>query len=369
VHAVSFTAVSERDYWVLATGRCRCFTILRTTNGGTTFVRITAPPLPMSGTTPFLRFADRRDGFAFVPGLGGRFYATHDGGRTWRRIQRRTLLAFATGGGSVYVVTARCGLNRCSAYRLERASVAGGAWTSRPLPFAPAASVLELAAHGSDLWLLGTAVGDRQHDTLARSADGGRSFAVGAGPCYGDLGGRLEPTSASVVWAVCPTGLMAGAWRSTDGGATFAPLKTRGLVNSAPRARVRHDGRPGGERRGSAAAAHDERRCDLAAGDAEGRRLRVLDRLHGRAGGRRERQQRRPLADDDRWRDLVARPSRRYGTCNALRSASTTGITRGGLTFPRTTVTRPSFGLMSSSPPAPGAPPLCHTVVPRIPKP
>jgi photosystem II stability/assembly factor-like uncharacterized protein len=233
VHAVSFTAVSERDYWVLATGRCRCFTILRTTNGGTTFVRITAPPLPMSGTTPFLRFADRRDGFAFVPGLGGRFYATHDGGRTWRRIQRRTLLAFATGGGSVYVVTARCGLNRCSAYRLERASVAGGAWTSRPLPFAPAASVLELAAHGSDLWLLGTAVGDRQHDTLARSADGGRSFAVGAGPCYGDLGGRLEPTSASVVWAVCPTGLMAGAWRSTDGGATFAPLKTRGLVNSA----------------------------------------------------------------------------------------------------------------------------------------
>lgn len=233
VHAVSFTAVSEHDYWVLGTARCRCFTILRTTNGGRSFVRIAAPPLPMSGMTPFLRFVDRRDGFAFVPGVGGRFFATHDGGRSWRRVRRGTLLAFASGGGNVYVVTARCTTARCTAYRFERASVSGGTWSSRPLPFAPAASTLRLAAHGSNVWLLGTAAGDREHDTLARSGDGGRSFVRGAGPCYGDLGGDLEPTSASVVWAICPTGLLAGAWRSTDGGATFAPLKTRGLVNSA----------------------------------------------------------------------------------------------------------------------------------------
>jgi len=233
VHAVSFTAVSEHEYWVLATGRCGCFTILRTTDGGRRFVRMAAPPLPRSGTTPFLRFADRRDGFAFVPGIGGRFYATHDGGRTWTRVRRGTLLAFATGGGNVYAVTARCTLNRCSAYRFERAPVSARAWTSRPLPFAPAASILRLAARGSDVWLLGTAVGDRQHDTLARSVDGGGSFLVGPGPCYGDLGGDLEPTSARVVWAICPTGLLAGAWRSSDGGVTFVPLKTRGLVNSA----------------------------------------------------------------------------------------------------------------------------------------
>jgi photosystem II stability/assembly factor-like uncharacterized protein len=232
VHAVSFTAVSEHDYWVLGTQRC-CFTILRTTNGGRSFVRLAPPPLPTNGTSPFLRFADRRDGFAFVPGLGGRFYATHNGGRTWARTVRRTLLAFATGNGSVYIVTARCTTTHCSAYRLERAAVSGGAWTSQALPFAPIASILQLAAHGSSVWLLGTAAGDRQHDTLARSTDGGRTFVVGAGPCYGDLGGDLEPASASVVWAVCPTGLMAGARRSTNGGASFAPLKTRGLVNSA----------------------------------------------------------------------------------------------------------------------------------------
>lgn len=196
-------------------------------------MQITAPPLPMSGTTPFLRFADARDGFAFVPGIGGPFYATHDGGRTWTRRSVGTLLAFATGGGEVYLVTARCSADRCTHYRFRRAPVSERAWSVRPLPFAPAASILQLAAHGSNVWLLGTAVGDTRHDTLARSADGGRSFAVGAGPCYGDLGGDLEPASPSVVWAICPTGLMSGAWRSTDGGATFAPLRTRGLVNSA----------------------------------------------------------------------------------------------------------------------------------------
>lgn len=235
ISAVSFTAVGENDYWVLGIQRCpagHCYTILRTANGGRSFVPVTAPLLPLSGTTPFLRFADTYDGFAFVPGLGGRSYATHDGGRTWTRLVRRTLLAFATGGGNVYVVTASCTPNRCTGYRFERASVSGGPWTRRPLPFTPAASTFELAAHGSSVWLLGAPQLNR-HDALARSTDGGRTFVVASAPCYSDLGGRLEPTSARVVWAICPTGLMAGAWRSVDGGARFAPLQTGGLVNSA----------------------------------------------------------------------------------------------------------------------------------------
>jgi photosystem II stability/assembly factor-like uncharacterized protein len=235
VQAVSFTAVGARDYWVLAAQRCatrRCFTVLRTTNGGRSFVRLAAPPLPASGVTPVLRFADGRDGFAYVPGVGGRFYATHDGGRTWARRSPGTVLAFATGGGNVYLVTGRCTPLPCTEYRFARASVAGGAWTSRRLPFVPAASTFDLAAHGSRVWLLGAPRLDR-HDALARSDDGGRTFVVARGPCYSDLGGRLEPTSAAVVWAICPTGLLAGAWRSVDGGARFVSLRTGGLVNSA----------------------------------------------------------------------------------------------------------------------------------------
>ena len=59
------------------------------------------------------------------------------------------------------------------------------------------------------------------------------------GICYGAqltaqlLGGDVEPSSARIVWAVCATGMMAGASRSTDGGVTFEPLHAPPLVNAA----------------------------------------------------------------------------------------------------------------------------------------
>jgi photosystem II stability/assembly factor-like uncharacterized protein len=225
---VSFTAVSAHDYWVLGRVPCRarrCFSIRRTTDGGRSFTSLPAPPLPAEGTVPALRFADRRDGFAFVPGAGGALDVTHDGGRTWH-VALRNVLAFATGGGNAYAVTRR---------RFERSPVAAGAWSARRLPFTPDGTVLGLAALGSRVWLLGTRAGDVSSgsDVLARSRDGGRSFVTGRGPCVAGLGGELSPTSAHVVWAVCPTGLEAAAWRSTDGGRTFRQVRTPPLANAA----------------------------------------------------------------------------------------------------------------------------------------
>ena len=109
------------------------------------------------------------------------------------------------------------------------------AWTSSPLPFTPGGPVLDLSAHGSNVLLLGTRAGQMasRYDLLARSTDAGRTFAVGDGPCVPGLGGRLAASSASVVWAVCPTGMLAGASRSSDGGMTFAPLHGPELANSA----------------------------------------------------------------------------------------------------------------------------------------
>ena len=224
---VSFTAVSERSFWLLGTVPCsggRCTAIVRTTDGGRRFVTIHAPALPTSGTTPELRFADRLDGFAFVP-WRGLFYATHDGGATWRRLALGRLVAFATGSGNVYVATSR---------RIEYSPVSTNAWHARPLPFTSDGSPLDLAAHGANLWLLGTqrATGSF-HDDLARSNDAGRTFRTGAGPCVPGLGGGLAPTSTNVVWAVCPTGMLGGAWRSTNGGISFAHLPTPQLVNAA----------------------------------------------------------------------------------------------------------------------------------------
>jgi len=223
---VSFTAVSGRDFWLLGTVPChgaRCTAIVRTTDGGRSFVTIHAPALPTSGTTPELRFADRLDGFAFVP-WRGLFYATHDGGATWRRLALGRLVAFATGSGNVYVATSR---------RLEYSSVSTNAWHARPLPFASDGSPLDLEAHGRNLWLLGTQRGNTSHDELARSTDGGRTFVTATGPCTAGLGGELAPTLGNAVWAVCPTGMLGGAWRSTNGGISFERLHTPQLVNAA----------------------------------------------------------------------------------------------------------------------------------------
>lgn len=238
---LSFTAVSEHDLWLLGTAPCgarRCTAIVHSTDGGRSFTRTPAPPLQgvgAPGVEPTLRFADRDDGWAFVTGAGGAFYATHDGGAHWRRLALGGVLAFAAGGGHAYAVTADCAAAGCTGFRFRRANVADDRWSQAALPFAPDGPVLDLAAHGAAVWLLGARAGSPtpRHDLLARSLDAGASFTVGSGPCYPGLGGTVEPASASVLWAVCPTGMQAGAARSTDGGATFAALQAPPLVNSA----------------------------------------------------------------------------------------------------------------------------------------
>jgi len=225
----AFSAVTESDFWLLGTAPCRggrCTAIVRTHDAGQSFSRLTAPKLPVEGTVPVLELADERNGFAFVPDGKSPLYATHDGGSTWQRQSLGAVLAFAAGGGTAYAVTAR--------HRLERAPVSSTTWTATTLPFVPDGGIVSLAVRRSKVWLLGTPTGNRQsHDRLVRSLDSGRTFTTGPGPCYADLGGELRPASASVVWAVCPTGMLAGALRSTDGGTSFSRLGTPALVNSA----------------------------------------------------------------------------------------------------------------------------------------
>jgi photosystem II stability/assembly factor-like uncharacterized protein len=225
---LSFTAVSERDFWLLGNVPChggRCSAIVRTTDGGNSFAAVHAPALPTSGTTPELRFADRLDGFVFIR-WRGLFYATHDGGATWRKLTLGRVIGFATGAGYAYVVTSR---------RLLYSRVSANAWHARPLPFPSDGSPLDLEAHRARLWLLGTRPnnGPSRNDELARSDDAGRTFVTGAGPCVPGLGGELAPTSTRVVWAICPTGMLGAASRSTNGGVTFVRLRTPQLVNSA----------------------------------------------------------------------------------------------------------------------------------------
>jgi photosystem II stability/assembly factor-like uncharacterized protein len=237
----SFSAVSETQYWVLGTSSCgsgRCPALLRTTDGGASFASISAPPITasFSGEQPTLRFADRLDGYAFLTnGPSTVFFTTHDGANTWHAALLGDILAFATGAGQALVVSARCGNSGCSDYALERSPVGHDAWSATQLPFAPTGSLLDLEAHGANLWLMGTpASANGPNDgVLARSSDSGGHFTVRRSPCLPGLGGRLSPTSATEIWALCPTGMEAGTLRSTDGGATFSAIETPPLPNSA----------------------------------------------------------------------------------------------------------------------------------------
>jgi photosystem II stability/assembly factor-like uncharacterized protein len=233
----ALAATGAQDLWLLGRVPCRggrCFAVARTTDGGRSFTTATAPRLPAEGSQPELWRSGADDGFVLVPGKRPALYATHDGGATWRRTLRG-VVAFAAAGGNAYAVTADCSKTGCTRYRFARSRASGDSWTASPTPFTPDGSVLDLSARGDGVWLLGTRAGGqaRAHDALARSTDAGRTFSPGPGPCYPGLGGTLEPSAHGAVWAVCPTGMAAGAWRSTDGGATFRQLRTPELVNSA----------------------------------------------------------------------------------------------------------------------------------------
>jgi photosystem II stability/assembly factor-like uncharacterized protein len=223
-------------YWLLGTAPCRatrCSLILRTTDAGHTFTKTPAPRLPSTTGEPSLEFVDSRNGFAYVPGPGDAFFATHDGGTTWRRLAFGNVLALAAANGSAYAVTAHCSLDGCTRFRLRRWHLPSTSWTAAPLPFTPDGTVLDLAARGSGVWLLGTPAGNQaEHDELARSTDGGRTFTTALGPCYAGLGGRLVPVSGAI-WAVCPTGNLGSAFRSSDAGTSWQHLATPTLVNSA----------------------------------------------------------------------------------------------------------------------------------------
>jgi photosystem II stability/assembly factor-like uncharacterized protein len=217
--AVSLGAADTDHLWLAGTMPCGsewCSVIIRSSDGGRHFERVAAPPFPGQGDAPQLVFADRHDGFAAL--YGRPLYATHDGGTSWQRTSVHAL-ALVSSAGRAYATSGR---------RLLSTQAVGGVWHATHLSFDP----VDVAAFGRDVWVLG-AVGNSEK--LAHSRDSGRSFVTGTGLCFPGLGGRLLPVSSRVVWAYCPTGMLGGAWRSINGGATFKPLRAppHCCINSA----------------------------------------------------------------------------------------------------------------------------------------
>jgi photosystem II stability/assembly factor-like uncharacterized protein len=243
----SFTAISDTTFWLLGTAPCHnpvCTSIVRTTDGGAHFVGIPAPPVRVStdGSTPGiaqLGFADPRDGFAGGNGAPNptSLWETRDGGAHWRS-GLPGVIDFTITAGRIYALTGTCANGACSQLRLNESSATRDAWTSTAIPLSASSGASSLTASGSSVWVQFTPAGrTAAAQTLFVSRDDGRSLVHVPGPCVPGLGGQVEASSPSVVWAVCPTGMLSGAWRSTDGGAHWSriPPSDQGveMANSA----------------------------------------------------------------------------------------------------------------------------------------
>ncbi len=243
---VSFSAVSPRDYWLLGDAPCSnpvCTSIVRTTDGGSHFVGLPAPTAPLlegqgsSTGINTLRFADGLDGYAFATGPGGEFWDTHDGGAQWQQpgpLTGRELLGFGTGAGYAFALVGSCQNGSCSAVTLERSPVSSDQWSALTVPVpADVDQVASMTVHGSDLWFSLTTSATQANQLLVAGTGSGAQFSTYQSPCFSGLGGSIEASSADVLWAMCPTGMMAEAFRSSDGGSQWEPLSAGQLENSA----------------------------------------------------------------------------------------------------------------------------------------
>ncbi|HZU39795.1 MAG TPA: hypothetical protein VE992_02025 [Solirubrobacteraceae bacterium] len=205
---------------------------MRTTDGGAHFVGIPAPRAQLASPTgpglAQLRFADPLDGFAGDDGPAGPLWETHDGGAHWQ-VGLDDVMVFTVSAGHVYALTGRCGSGACSGLELAVSPASGDHWTTAALPSAAASGFPAITAHGSSVWIsLTPATASARSQTLLYSDYAGvHPLVAMASPCVPGLGGDLQASSDQVVWAVCPTGMMAGAWRSTDAGRHWSPLSGR----------------------------------------------------------------------------------------------------------------------------------------------
>jgi hypothetical protein len=205
----SFTAIGELTWWLLGDESCTkgvCTTIVRTTDGGQHFFQIPAPAVPVnldSGISQ-LRFANRRDGFAYASEL----WSTHDGGADWHAIAIGSVIDLAPSGGSVYAIVRP---TRGGSPVLMKSPVGQDGWS-----VVKAAGTVTggLSVHGNEVLV---AAGG---DTFALSLNGGSTFNRVTSPEAG-AACQLDEHAPSTIWALCSTAHSSKLWRSTNGGQSF----------------------------------------------------------------------------------------------------------------------------------------------------
>jgi photosystem II stability/assembly factor-like uncharacterized protein len=233
------TAVTGADgyLWMLGTYPCStgtCPVLMRSTDGGKSFVRVGTPPAGMYG----IEFANRQDGYGLpqqsLPG-GPSLYQTTDSGKLWRLVPSLGVITspVVTANGRAFLaVYEDCSKTKCRSLDLASSAVTSDSWTLEPLPLSrqalnyPDYYEVGMTAFGSKLWVAVTsAIGKT---VLFVSNDGGHNVSVLPSDGLGGLRCDLSATSPKVLWGHCITGLFGYFVRSSDGGQSFLTLRPPG---------------------------------------------------------------------------------------------------------------------------------------------
>jgi photosystem II stability/assembly factor-like uncharacterized protein len=248
---LSMTFVSAQQGFALGTVGCgstRCVALLGTSDGGGVWRRLTAPTTTPAGpaganstarTCPSsqpcvsqVRFATPLIGYAYGPSL----LVTSDGGGRWSRATGADVSSLEAANGTVARVASSA--PGCSGMRSQigDATVGGGTWQALPAPAIGTICPPVLYRQGNRLVLAGygnPAGGVRATAQIARSSDGGKTWASGPDKCGGASGYAsgvaLAPPDVLVLMCqaqkAASNGTFGPAWVrvSVNGGATFGP--------------------------------------------------------------------------------------------------------------------------------------------------
>ncbi|HEU5269325.1 MAG TPA: hypothetical protein VFU36_05310, partial [Jatrophihabitans sp.] len=207
------TWVSNQDGWALGTAPCGnppCTSILRTTDGGASWVGIPAPRAFLEGVDTcdtacdlisHLRFANRLVGYAYGQNA---LYLTTDGGSSWRQQQGGYAYGLEVVAGSVLRVSAQApGCAPGCNFRVQRAAIGGDSWQDVSLPSGGRQAGAQLAVNGHTVVLatFANTAGGAEDATavLFTSRDGGSSWQKVGEPC--PRSGSLEVDTSGVTAA------------------------------------------------------------------------------------------------------------------------------------------------------------------------
>jgi photosystem II stability/assembly factor-like uncharacterized protein len=236
----SVTFISPTTGWVLGLSACggaQCLRLAKTVDAGRSWRWVSGASMPALSTTTRweLRFADAQDGWI----SGSLLFATHDGGRTWRRIAfpgagtpNASVAALEAADGRVYAEIAE-GTNgdTYGPVVLFGSLVSSDAWYPVPAVTTGAAGFAGgiSLAQGVFWVMLHPAIvmpqGTQSQSALYRSLDG-VTWRREPLPCPAETVAAVAAATSSRVFVVCTDGFAAGsqgksAYRSDNGGVTY----------------------------------------------------------------------------------------------------------------------------------------------------